>query len=76
MHLYSNGIKKNFITLLLFSYSFRTKKDLIDDGIQKSKKFLIAMFKQVQNALDMRQVISAGPFFYVVIQEVSHCSVQ
>ena len=29
------------------------------------------MFRHVQNALDMRQVISAGPFLYFVIQEVS-----
>lgn len=47
----------------------RTKKELLDDGIEKSKKFLVCMFKHVQSALDMRQVISAGPFFYFVIQE-------
>jgi len=28
------------------------------------------MFKHVQVALDMRQVILAGPFYYLIIQEV------
>lgn len=54
---------------ILFCFG-RTRKELVDDGIEKSKKFLVCMFKHVQNALDMKQVISAGPFFYFVIQEV------
>lgn len=28
------------------------------------------MFKHVQNALDMKQIVLAGPFYYFVIQEV------
>lgn len=28
------------------------------------------MFKHVQNALDMKQIVLAGPFYYYVIQEV------
>lgn len=52
-------------------FFFRTKKDLLDNGIEKSKKFLACMFRHVQNALDMRQVVLAGPFLYLVIQEVS-----
>ncbi|XP_065224624.1 cell division control protein 45 homolog [Planococcus citri] len=47
----------------------RSKKDLLDEGIEKSKKFLGYMFRHVQNSLDMRQIISAGPFLYYVIQE-------
>lgn len=49
---------------------FRQKKDLLEDGIEKAKRMLMCIFKQVQAALDMHQVISAGPFVYLVLQEV------
>lgn len=30
------------------------------------------LFKTVQSALDMKQIIIAGPFIYYIIQEVRH----
>ncbi|VVC44592.1 CDC45 family [Cinara cedri] len=47
----------------------RSKKDLLDQGIEKAKWILTNMFRHVQAALDMRQVILAGPFYYLIIQE-------
>jgi cell division control protein 45 len=49
---------------------FRQKKDVLEEGIEKAKQMLTCIFKQVQAALDMRQVVSAGPFIYLVLQEV------
>lgn len=49
---------------------FRQKKDVLEDGIEKAKRMLTCIFKQVQAALDMHQVVSAGPFVYLVLQEV------
>nr|CAD7442212.1 unnamed protein product [Timema bartmani] len=49
----------------------RQKKGMLDDGIDKAKLVLICIFKQVQNLLDMKQVVSAGPFVYVILQEGS-----
>lgn len=48
----------------------RSKKDFLDQGIEKAKWILTNMFRHVQAALDMRQVILAGPFYYLIIQEV------
>jgi hypothetical protein len=42
----------------------------LEEGIEKAKRMLICIFKQVQAALDMHQVISAGPFVYLILQEV------
>uniref|UniRef100_A0A1B6DFH6 Cell division control protein 45 homolog n=1 Tax=Clastoptera arizonana TaxID=38151 RepID=A0A1B6DFH6_9HEMI len=47
----------------------RQNKTLLDEGIVKAKMLLTIMYRQVQNSLDMKQVISAGPFLYLVIQE-------
>lgn len=47
----------------------RPKKDLLDQGIEKAKWILTNMFRHVQAALDMRQVILAGPFYYLIVQE-------
>ncbi|XP_068086609.1 cell division control protein 45 homolog [Anabrus simplex] len=47
----------------------RLKKDVLEDGIEKAKKMLVCVFRQVQSLLEMRQVISAGPFVYVILQE-------
>ncbi|XP_050530295.1 cell division control protein 45 homolog [Daktulosphaira vitifoliae] len=47
----------------------RSKKDLLDQGIEKAKWILTNMFRHVQAALDMKQVISAGPFYYLIVQE-------
>jgi hypothetical protein len=43
---------------------------VLEEGIEKAKRRLMCIFKQVQAALDMRQVVSAGPFVYLVLQEV------
>ncbi|XP_025193122.1 cell division control protein 45 homolog [Melanaphis sacchari] len=47
----------------------RSKKDFLDQGIEKAKWILSNMFRHVQAALDMRQVILAGPFYYLIVQE-------
>lgn len=47
----------------------RSNKIILDDGIDIAKKFLMCMFRHVQNALDMKQILSAGPFYYVILQE-------
>lgn len=48
----------------------RSKKNLLDEGIEKAKWILTNMFKHIQAALDMKQVILAGPFYYLIVQEV------
>ncbi|XP_071448319.1 cell division control protein 45 homolog [Hetaerina americana] len=47
----------------------RSQKDILTGGIEKAKRLLECIFKQVQTSLDMSQVLSAGPFLYLVIQE-------
>lgn len=47
----------------------RQKKCVLEEGIEKAKRMLTCIFKQVQAALDMHQVISAGPFVYLILQE-------
>lgn len=47
----------------------RSKKHLLEEGIEKAKQMLTGIFKMVQAALEMQMVASAGPFLYVVIQE-------
>jgi hypothetical protein len=48
----------------------RQKKCVLEEGIEKAKRMLTCVFKQVQAALDMHQVIPAGPFVYLILQEV------
>ncbi|KAF7283659.1 cell division cycle protein 45 isoform X2 [Rhynchophorus ferrugineus] len=47
----------------------RNKKDVIDNAIERAKIVAKTLFKTVQNALDMKQIINAGPFVYYIIQE-------
>ncbi|KAG8237994.1 hypothetical protein J437_LFUL017714, partial [Ladona fulva] len=47
----------------------RSQKEILIGGIEKAKKLLECIFKQVQSSLDMSQVLSAGPYLYLVIQE-------
>lgn len=54
----------------IYQYYIRPKKELLDQGIEKAKWILTNMFRHVQAALDMRQVILAGPFYYLIVQEV------
>jgi len=51
---------------------FSSKKNLLDEGIERAKWILTNMFRHIQAALDMRQVILAGPFYYLIIQEVTN----
>ncbi|XP_063230464.1 cell division control protein 45 homolog [Bacillus rossius redtenbacheri] len=47
----------------------RARKDLLDEGIEQAKQLLVCVSKQVQSVLGARQVVCAGPFVYVVLQE-------
>ncbi|XP_050315859.1 cell division control protein 45 homolog [Anthonomus grandis grandis] len=47
----------------------RTKMDVVNSAIERSKIIVKSLFKTVQGALDMKQIITAGPFVYYVIQE-------
>ncbi|XP_030747406.1 cell division control protein 45 homolog [Sitophilus oryzae] len=47
----------------------RNKKEIIDNAIEKAKIVAKSLFKTVQNALDMKQIINAGPFVYYIVQE-------
>ncbi|KAK9501716.1 hypothetical protein O3M35_012391 [Rhynocoris fuscipes] len=49
----------------------RNKTKIIDNGIEKAKKMLICIIRQVQSLLDMNQIISAGPFLYFSLNEGS-----
>lgn len=49
---------------------YSSKKNFINEGIERAKWILTNMFRHIQAALDMRQVILAGPFFYLIVQEV------
>lgn len=51
---------------------YRSKKKLLDEGIERAKWILTNMFRHIQAALDMKQVILAGPFYYLIVQEVTH----
>jgi hypothetical protein len=62
--------KRSFRGNLLPICFFRQKKCVLEEGIAKAKRMLTCIFKQVQAALDMHQVISAGPFVYLILQEV------
>lgn len=48
----------------------RTKKEVTDNAIEQAKVVMKTLFKTVQSALDMKQIIMAGPFIYYIIQEV------
>jgi len=45
----------------------------MSDGLNLAKVHLKTIFAQVQTFLDMHQVVSAGPFLYAFVQEVSLC---
>ncbi|KAJ9591492.1 hypothetical protein L9F63_001978, partial [Diploptera punctata] len=47
----------------------RQNKNVLEEGIEKAKKMLTCIFKHVQAALDMNQVISAGPFLHLILHE-------
>lgn len=47
----------------------RTNKTTLDQGIESAKQLLTAIFKQVQNSLELHQIHSAGPFLYYILNE-------
>ncbi|XP_034945738.1 cell division control protein 45 homolog [Chelonus insularis] len=49
----------------------RKKKDILERGIEKAKMMLSNIFKTAQGILEMKQVMNAGTFLYVIIPEGS-----
>ncbi|XP_060533412.1 cell division control protein 45 homolog [Cylas formicarius] len=47
----------------------RTKTEVITNAIERAKIVIKTLFKTVQGAVDMKQIIMAGPFVYYIIQE-------
>ncbi|KAK9876014.1 hypothetical protein WA026_011131 [Henosepilachna vigintioctopunctata] len=47
----------------------RPKKEILTVGVGRAQTLFKVMFKIVQSALEMKQIISAGPFVYYIIQE-------
>ncbi|KAF5301095.1 hypothetical protein FQA39_LY10914 [Lamprigera yunnana] len=47
----------------------RSHKNLLNAAIEKGKGVMLSLFKTVQAALDMKRIISAGPFVYYIVQE-------
>lgn len=45
------------------------KKDMVERGIEKAKLMLSNIYKTAQGILEMKQVMNAGPFLYIVIQD-------
>lgn len=43
---------------------------MTNNALERAKVVVKALFKTVQSALDMKQIINAGPFVYYIIQEV------
>ncbi|XP_006614204.1 cell division control protein 45 homolog [Apis laboriosa] len=47
----------------------RTKKDILENGVEKAKLMLISIFKTAQAILQMKQIKSAGSFLYIIISD-------
>ncbi|EFA05648.1 cell division control protein 45 homolog [Tribolium castaneum] len=47
----------------------RNKKDVVQKAIERAKIITKTIFKTVQAAIDMKQIITAGNFVYYIIQE-------
>jgi len=47
----------------------RTNSVKLTDAIEKAKQQCVAIVKMAQNILDSKQILSAGPFLYSIIQE-------
>lgn len=48
----------------------RSKKESLNKAIERAKVIMKTIFKTVQAAIDMKQIITAGNFVYFIIQEV------
>jgi len=47
----------------------RPEIDVLESGIERAKDKLSLVMRQVQNFLDLRTIVCAGPFLYAVINE-------
>lgn len=47
----------------------RSRKELLDSGIEKAKLLLDAIFKHVKTSLESKLVHSSGSFLYIIFQE-------
>lgn len=48
----------------------RSQRGLLENGIEQAKKMLTVIFRQTQTTLETHQVMSAGPFLYLILDEV------
>ncbi|XP_026467961.1 cell division control protein 45 homolog isoform X2 [Ctenocephalides felis] len=49
----------------------RSQRGLLENGIEQAKKMLTVIFRQTQTTLETHQVMSAGPFLYLILDEES-----
>lgn len=63
----TNPAEYNFLEAL--DSLSRDKIEVLESGIDKGKAKLNLIMQQVQTFLDLRTIVSAGPFLYAVIQE-------
>lgn len=63
--------EKSFTDCFLeaFDALARVKRDLLESGISRAKKLMIALFRQVQNAIEMKQIKATGPFYCLILNE-------
>ncbi|KAK2575020.1 hypothetical protein KPH14_008767 [Odynerus spinipes] len=47
----------------------RTKKEILDNGIEKAKLMLSNVFKTAQTILEMKQIMNTGSFLYIVVPD-------
>lgn len=48
----------------------QSKKEKLDQGIELGKSLFVSIFKQTQNALEIKRVQRIGPFLYFCISQV------
>lgn len=49
----------------------RTKKDILESGIEKAKLMLKTIFKTAQSILQLKEIKNIGSFLYIIIPEGS-----
>lgn len=64
---HNNGFEMYYKNQLLY----RSSTSKLEAGLEAAKLQLKSVVTQVQSFLDMHQIISAGPFLYVLVQEAS-----
>ncbi|ENN71753.1 hypothetical protein YQE_11573, partial [Dendroctonus ponderosae] len=47
----------------------RSKVEVMNNAMERAKNIAKTLFKTVQSAVDMKQIITAGPFVYYIIRE-------